>query len=159
MAKKAKNIKSLPGDILSIDLGDGYFSYGLVLPSTIGFFDLKTKNIKIPNDLIKHQIFLNVWVMGSAIKKGIWPVIGHIDIPTRLLEKPRFYKQDPINGKLYITTNGEDETPATYEECKNLECAAVWEAGHIVDILNDHFSGIISDWFKTVDINKDKTFT
>ena len=69
MAKKAKNIKSLPGDILSINLGDGYFSYCLVLPSTIGFFDLKTKNIIIPNDLIKHQIFLNVWVMDSAIKK------------------------------------------------------------------------------------------
>jgi hypothetical protein len=69
------------------------------------------------------------------------------------LNNPPFFKRDSISGKLSIYTErgGKSfEKDATLEECKQLECAAVWSANHIIDRLNDHFSGKPNKWVESM---------
>ena len=53
--------------------------------------------------------------------------------------------QDVITKEFSIYHQG-NILPATYEEIKNLECAAVWEPEHVEDRLRDYFSGVPNVW-------------
>lgn len=145
---KLKKQKRNEGDIVEIDLGDGTRSYGRVLPSPLmAFYNLRAKDTLTLDAIVRAPILFKVDVMNYAIKDRIWPVIGHMPLTPELKESPRFFKKDPINGKLSITiTGGGDEVPATAEECRGLECAAVWEPEHIVGRLKDHFAGRPNVW-------------
>ena len=55
--KKSTRIKRIPGDVVIIDLGSEYHSYGRVLESTIGFYDVKTQDELGIEEIIQYPNF------------------------------------------------------------------------------------------------------
>ncbi len=138
------------GDILEIDLGDGTFSYGRNLNKIYAFYELRTRMRPPIEDIVCQKVLFKIWVMKYAITRGIWKVIGNLPLEESLVERPSFFKQDPFTGRLYITYDGSQEIPATLEECRHLECAAVWDPEHVEDRLRDHFEGRRNIWFDSM---------
>jgi immunity protein 26 of polymorphic toxin system len=134
-----------------VPLGDDTYGYGLVLKDPLfAFFDFRSTMPPPPvEEVVRKPVAFRVCVMRYVITKGLWPVIGHVDVPAQLLAEPEFFKQDPMTGALSITKDGGDERPATLEECRRLECAAVWEAVHVADRLRDHFAGRPNKWYES----------
>jgi hypothetical protein len=102
-------------------------------------------------------VAFKLWVFNYAITKGGWPVIGTRPLTPENAQEPFFYKQNAINGRLFlyhstlVATNY--ERPATLTECEGLECAAVWEPEHVVDRLRDHSNGQINRWTESLKID------
>jgi len=143
MSKKA--IERKIGDFLKIPLSDGSYGYARVLQNPlIAVYDVKSKNSLCLNEIAKKKVLFKVCVMNHAIKKGIWPIIGHRPLDAELEKIVKFYKVDKISNEITIYwEKGNDyfEEPANFKECKNLEVAAVWEPEHIVERIEDHYAG------------------
>lgn len=140
-----------PGDILEIPLGDGHRTFARILKNPlVAFYDIKTEQNPPIDFIISKPIAFKVWVMNHAVTNGIWPIIGTKPLTPDLEKYPTFFKRDPISGKLSIYNEGGREKPATFEECSGLECAAVWDAKHLIDRLNDHFSKKPNKWVESM---------
>ena len=139
------------GDVVQISLGDGRVGFGRVLESPlVAFYDLCSSEVPPLDVIVASPIAFKVWVMNYAIKDGDWPVIGNMPLADDLLERPRFYKQDPISKELSIYLGAGKEIPATMDEIEGLECAAVWEPEHAVDRLLDHLAGRENKWVESM---------
>ena len=136
-----------PGNVVAVPLADGTYGFGVVItPSLMSFFDVRKKSPDMPVEIGKANILFSLWVMDYAIGKKHWDVIGSIEVPNDIDKYPWFYKFDVISKKYSLTKDGSDERAATLEDCKNLECAAVWDPEHIVSRLTDHFGGRENVW-------------
>ena len=71
----------------------------------------------------------------------------------------RFFKRDSISGKFSIYEGGGIETPATYDEVVDLECAAVWDPEHVESRLDDHYAGVENLWVKSLSPEKSPSRT
>ena len=156
--QKQKRVKRKVGDILLIDLGSSRHAYAQVADKPLvvffeGAFDEEVPNVQIP----KLPVLFRLWVSDHAITKGMWPVIGWQPLTPGNAQEPFFYKQDAINGRLFLyhstfaATNY--ERSASLAECENLECAAVWEPEHVVDRIRDHVSGKHNRWTEILKID------
>ncbi len=144
--------RRIQGSVIAIPLPDGSFGYGRLLREPlIAFYDLRSEQILPLEAVLSAPIAFTLFVMNHPITKGHWPVIGKAPLSPELLDDPLFFKKDPISGSLaiYRDSSGE-ETPATKEQCANLECAAVWEMSHILDRLQDHFAGRPNKWLENL---------
>ena len=83
--------------------------------------------------------------MKYAIGKKHWPVIGNVELDSDLEKQPAFYMFNIISKKFSHYTNS-IETEAGLEQCKGLECAAVWDPKHIESRLIDLKNGIPNIW-------------
>jgi hypothetical protein len=139
-----------PGDFVAIPLEDKMFGFGRVLPMPLmGFYDVRVREIPDISSLSSARVLFSVWVMKST---SVWPTIGNAQLEEELLRKPLFFKQDPLSGRLTIYSGGfEKGVPATLDQCKGLERAAVWDASHIVDRLNDYFAGRPCKWIREIE--------
>ena len=147
MSRK-KRIRRKLGDVIAVPLRDGLFGYGRVLREPlIAFYNLQSSEPLPLEKIVLAPVAFVLFVMNSAIIDGDWSVLGNIPLSADLLQEPLFFKKDSITGALstYRDSTGE-ETPATREQCKGLECAAVWEPNHIADRLSDYFSGRRNAW-------------
>ncbi|ENU91284.1 hypothetical protein F971_03191 [Acinetobacter vivianii] len=153
MVKKLKSFKRKEGDILLIKLSNNTFCYGRVLTDPLFvFYDLNTsKPLLDINQITEKNILFKVWVMKHAITSGRWEVIGNQTLEDTLVRSPLFFKQDILSKELsiYNPTTGQ-EIDASYEECKNLERAAVWEPEHVEDRLEDIFEGRNNKWVESL---------
>lgn len=136
-----KKQKLVPGDIFQISGFSGKNVYGRVLPEAFvaiysGVFD---DEIEV-SDLLSNDIIFKVPVMNYAITSGRWKVVNHVELSPELLKPIKLFKRDRISKKLYIYERGE-QRPATKEEVRNLECAAVWEPEHVEQRISDYLSG------------------
>jgi len=140
---KKKSLRKV-GDVVQVPLGDGTYGFGLLLDEPLmAFFDLRlASGNPTPEQLAASRILFRVWVMNYAVTDGVWPVVGSMALPEEVLAPPEFFQKDMLNGRFYIWPHGGgDRRPATYEEVKDLECAAVWEAHHVESRLRDWFEG------------------
>ena len=138
-----------PGNVVTIPLEEGGFGFGIVTtPLLMGFYDIKNEKPDIPEKLDNTPIIFSLWVMDYAIGKNHWKIIGTTQVPNTVDKNPWFYKFDMISKKYSLTKDGGDEKPATLEECKKYECAAVWDPEHVESRLTDHFAGRENDWVK-----------
>ena len=129
------------GDIFEIKLKGGKVAFAQALAEPeYAFF------VVSPLESNQKSLF-RIWVHKSAVKE--WVKIGNKKLSSELEEEVPRYKQDPINGKLSIYKGGA-EMPATIEEIRGLECAAVWEGNHISGRLSDHFEGKENKWLKSL---------
>lgn len=140
------------GDVVQVSLGDGTYGYGYVLDEPlVAFLDHRDRGeLKDFRDLVKKPAAFKIWVSNRPMKEGRWPVVGHVEPNAEILQPVRFFKQDAISRKLSITYNGADEVPATADECRKLERAAVWEPEHVADRLRDHFEGRPNRWVESL---------
>lgn len=150
---KGKRVRRKLGDVVKIRLDDASCAFGRVLAEPIiAFYDLKSVEIPALDTIVAAPIAFRVCVMNSVITDGTWPVLGNVPLTEELLMSIAFRKRDLISGKITIYRDGV-ETPATKEECANLECAAVWSPSHILDRLRDHFAGLPNKWVRSLEFN------
>lgn len=138
------------GDVLEIDLGDGTFSFGRVLPEPIvAFYDSRSDTTPEIEEILSAKVLFKIWVMSHAITSGRWKIIGSLPLEENLKVDPSFFKQDPIDGSLSVYRLDE-ETPATRQECEGLERAAVWIPEHVEDRLRDFYAGVPNRWVESL---------
>ena len=134
------------GDIFEVRISDGHVVYAQALNDPeFAFF---TSN---PSSNHDGSCLFRIWVHKSAKKH--WKKIDTGEIPIELsVEAPRF-KKDPITGEFSIYQDGTDRE-ASYDQVKDLECAAVWEWPHIDERLVALFSGSESKWLNSLKATK-----
>ena len=147
MEQKKRRRRIKQGDVYCIDLGDSVYGYCIALLSPIaGFYDLRTTNLEQDLDFItSHPILFKVPIMKYSYKSDDWHYIGNVELNNDLRKTVYFFKQDPINQSIsicYVDADKYTEIPATYEDVKDLERAAVWEPEHVEERLRDHFNGV-----------------
>lgn len=135
------------GNVVEIELVDGSFTYGIIVKDPLLAFSCSTfaQRQEISPELFENIAF-QLWVMNSAIGKNGWPIVGSIDTETMNISKPVFYRFDMLSKKFYHYVDCVNDIPSTQEGCKGLECAAVWEKGHIEDRLMALKNGVECDW-------------
>ena len=143
-AKKKKE-KWIKGKIFQIQLKDGSFGYCQLatLPFTnfLDYRTLKKDEYKIEN-ILNSPILFKVPVFRYAINQGNWNCIGKKEVKAEDDIEPWFFKYDSLAKKFYLYKNStSEEIPSTWEECKDLECAAIWEPHHVEERLLDYFEG------------------
>jgi hypothetical protein len=140
------------GAILQINIENDYYTYAQILgKSAYAFFDYKTKEpLKDLYILLDKPVLFITNVYDDVVTKGHWLKVGKIELRSDLLEIPMQFIQDaqhPDRFEFYNPNTG-DITPATKQEIKGLERAAVWEASHIQDRIRDHYNGVPCAWLK-----------
>jgi hypothetical protein len=130
------------GDVVKIDIGNGNFGYGRVLPEPLmAFYDIQSTEPLVMEEVIKYPILFLVSVMYRAVKSERWEIIGDRPLEDSLKVKPRFFVHDMLSKEFSIYYEG-NITPASREKCIGLERAAVWEAAHVENRLRNHFAGV-----------------
>ncbi|MDA3559550.1 immunity 26/phosphotriesterase HocA family protein [Acinetobacter sp. AOR15_HL] len=136
------------GALLQIDLKNGQYAFGWVVnkEETL-FYDFFTDNISSLNldKIYSAKELFRVAVMKYAITSAQWTVIDNKPIEADLAIPNKYFMQDVITKEFSIYYQG-NILPATYEEIKDLECAAVWEPEHVEDRLRDYFAGVPNVW-------------
>ncbi len=139
--------KNKIGDVFQIDLSDGRLVFGRVLPNTWAFYDyvISSDDELDIEKVVSSIIVFKIWVSEFALEKNIWKIVGNIPLDENLKGTVEFYKQDPINNKVWKTLTGAEEIPTSIEECLELEVAAVWDPEHVLERLDCLFTGKIDD--------------
>ncbi|MFV5583298.1 Imm26 family immunity protein [Acinetobacter oleivorans] len=136
------------GALLQIDLKNGQYAFGRVVnkEETL-FYDFFTDNISNLNfaKIYSAKELFRVSVMKYAITSGLWVVIDIKPIEADLALPNKYFMQDMITKEFSVYHQG-NIIPATYEDIKGLECAAVWEPEHVEDRLRDYFAGVPNVW-------------
>jgi len=143
------------GSIIQINLEDNSHSYGIILDkASVAIFNVKS-NADLPIlEIVKNDILFIVAVYNNAITSGRWKKIGNTILDDRFKTLPLNFIQDSINPEIFeiYNPNTGTITKSTREECRNLECAAVWEAEHVESRILDHFNGTENIWLKQLQI-------
>ena len=122
------------GNIYEIPLPNGFNAYGrLYEDSTLGIYKEQCKDISQLSLDGDYAFFVAVYL--HTMRDGEWKVAGYKPFAEGEDEWPptRFIKT-AIEGHYSLYIKGEI-IPATKEECKGLEAAAVWDRNHVVDRL------------------------
>jgi hypothetical protein len=149
-----KRQRRIPGAVVEISILDGN-CYAQILDKTLVFFDLKmdkSLSDKELDTLMSAPVLFFASVYNDAITKGRWLKVGNLPIRDEFKSVPVKFIQDslkPEKFELYDPNTGETK-PSTYKECKDLECAAVWEAEHVEDRLRDHYNNIPNKWVESL---------
>lgn len=140
------------GALLQIDLKNGQYAFGRVVnkEETL-FYDFFTDNISNLNlaKIYSAKELFRVSVMKYAITSGQWTVIDNKPIEADLALPNKYFMQDMITKEFSVYHQG-NIIPATYEDIKGLECAAVWEPEHVEDRLRDYFAGVPNIWVENL---------
>lgn len=153
---KRVSVRRKEGDIFIITLPDGSYGYGRVLVDPFyAFYDLKTK--EPINDLVKitsSKILFKLAVMKYAITSGGWKILGNIKLDEYLKEPPILFGQSDVSNFFWLEYWDGTQQDSTFEECMNLERAAVWEPEHVESRLEDYFAGRPNKWVESLRAKK-----
>ncbi|MEZ8578122.1 hypothetical protein AB6C82_25340 [Vibrio splendidus] len=123
------------GKVVEIKLENGLYCYALVLDEpVVAFSEQFFEEPQSYFDVMFDDAIFCICVMKYALGQNGWAKVGKIDNHYLFHQRHQFYKFDLISKKFSIYSESE-ETPATQEECLELECMAVWEQSHIEDRL------------------------
>ena len=147
-----KKQRIIVGSILEINIEDQYYTYAQILgEGGYAFFDYKaTEKLKDYRILLKMPILFITGVYDDVVTEGYWPKVGTLELREDLQEQPMQFIQDalhPDRFEFYNPNTGEI-TPATKQQIRGLERAAVWEASHIEDRIRDHYNGVPCIWLQ-----------
>jgi len=142
--------KPREGSLLRIGLEDGANAFARVLPnSQIALYDILVPQIDTlsSHNVFSAKILWKLTVMKSALISGRWPVMDYRPLESELTAPVEYFIRDQLTGRYSIYRSSDGYTRgSTFEECKELEAAAVWEAEHIEDRIRDHFAGRPNTW-------------
>ncbi|QDG74410.1 immunity 26/phosphotriesterase HocA family protein [Labrenzia sp. PHM005] len=145
-----KRVRRKVGDIVSIPLSDGQYTYGRVLAEPlIAIYNHVSVSEADVETVLSRPVKYILAVMNNAVTSGRWRVIGRVDLEAGLQKTVRFFQQDKFSGKLSIYVEGE-EFPATLEDCLGLERNAVWDAEHVEDRILDEINGRPNKWVESL---------
>lgn len=145
--------RQLVGSVVRIDLGDGFHSYARVLEEGLfAFYDSRTEKDLLLDEIISRPVLFIVPVMGYAVSRRHWKVIGTAPLDSALMNPPPRFMQDALNLKEFSLYEKGEIRPATMEECIGLECEAVWDPSHVEDRIRDHYLGRANKWVESLRI-------
>ena len=139
------------GDIFQIKLDLGIYVYGQVIPNGItAFYSYSDDGLADLDLIVDSNLLFCILVMDDVLKKGTWPIVGNRPVPNSASGKIEFCRKDTISGELIISYYSDDgqycERPGTIDECQNLEATCAWSEEHVIDRLEDIFSGKEDRW-------------
>lgn len=148
---KKKKQRVIPGYIVEISINKEYYVYAQILHnSKFAFFDYKTPNpISDIAILTDAPVLFIVCVYNYVINQNIWKIVGKLPIRDNLKVLPLSYVYDVHHDSFSTYDNNTGEMkPATKEEVRGLECAAVWAENHIEDRIRDYYNKVPCIWLK-----------
>jgi len=156
MANKLPKQRRKVGDVIKIDLGSGFHTYARVLEYVLfAFYDRRVRKALPIERIVTLPLLFQVAVMRYAVTRGRWVIVGSAPLDESLLNPPPQFMQDIMDKTRFrIYENNGTIRPATKEECLGLECAAVWDPGHVEDRLRDHYAGRKNKWAESLRIKE-----
>lgn len=133
------------GDIYEIPLPNGKNTYGrLYKETTLGIYkELYNSVNELPKDE-EYQFFVAVYK--DLLHDGVWKVVGNRKFQNEEEAwAPPQCMVDAITKVGSIIYKG-IVSKCTYDECKDLKLAAVWDRHHVIDQLMGS-----ADWMKHLD--------
>lgn len=136
-----------------IELEDGRFGFAkrLNFPE-VAFLDLRLSDPVPDLALIAAApTAFRIWVEKWALTgRMAWPRLGALPLAPDEEIKNAYHMRDRLKPGTYRLCQNGKITSATYEDCKDLECAAVWSGNHAEDRLNAHFAGRSCIWTESL---------
>lgn len=122
------------GDIYEIPLPNGKKAYGRLFKEyTLAIYRGFYNDISELSDTEEYYRFICVYA--DLLRDGEWLVVGHKSFQNiDDAWAPPKCVVDKITGKGSIYYKGEIH-PCSYDECKDLEIATVWDRHHVIDML------------------------
>lgn len=154
---RRKKYQCIEGDIVRIDLGEGWFGYGRKLASVWAFYDFRCRGDALPEEVLRKPVLFKVWAgEKKGLESGTWEIIGNLPLIEEERKPVPFFKQDvldPTHIAIYMSDSPgldseKEEIPATWEEIQGLEDMGVWYTPYIEDRLRDHFAERPCKWRK-----------
>lgn len=141
------------GDIVKIDLGDGFHSYARVLEEALfAFYDTRTREDLAIDEILRRRVLFIVSVMNHAVTRGRWRVVGGAPLDEVLRSPPPRFMQDALDPDSFSIYEKGEIRPASKDECEGLEREAVWDPTHVEDRLRDHYLGQPNKWVEDLKI-------
>ena len=142
--------KRVVGAVMEINIDDEYYVYAQSYPHTQEvIFDYRSKEpLKDLSVLLSAKQLFRVAVYRRVIGSGYWKKVGKLPLREDLLPvqmKYIYHKFDNIQFELYNPATGK-VTPATKDECRGLEEAAVWDYGAIIERIRDYYNDVPCVW-------------
>ena len=142
--------KRVVGAVMEINIDDKYYVYAQSYPHTQEvIFDYRSKEpLKDLSVLLSAKQLFRVTVYRRVIGSGYWKKVGKLPLREDLLPVQMeyiYHEFDNIQFELYNPATGK-VTPATKDECRGLEEAAVWDYGAIIDRIRDYYNGVPCIW-------------
>ena len=144
-----------PGNIFSIDIGDGSYCFGRSLESPLmAFYNLRTLKIPSLEFIVTQSVLFKICVREKeGLRSGRWEVLGNIELGANDLLPVSFFKQDiydPSKISIYMSNSRGEETPTTIDQAIGLENVAVWESQHVEERLLDYFHNRPNKWVESL---------
>jgi len=141
------------GSLVRIRLQDGTNVFSRVLPNAqAAFYDYcvqDNQDISDFSEIYNSEVLFITAIMNYAYKSGRWKVVDYKDLEPIFLESRKYFIKDKISGEFRIYDSAEGSmSKSSYEECKNLECAAVWDPEQIEERILNHYKGIKYVWME-----------
>jgi Immunity protein 26 len=148
-----KRHKRRVGDVVEIDLGDGFHAYARILnEASFAVYDCRCDTELPLAEILKRPVLFRLAVMDWAVKKGRWKVIGGSPLEGCFSILPPKFIQDPIDKDRFSIYEHGLIRPASREECAGIERTAVWDPSHVEDRIRDHFAGRSNKWVESLSI-------
>lgn len=142
--------KPREGSLLRFSLGTGVDAFARVLAnSQVAIYSLQWPHgIDVPwSTVYESKVLWKLTVMKSALISGRWSVVDHRPLEPELTTPVEYFIRDHITGKYSLYRSSDGHTMASsFDECKALEAAAVWDAEHVEDRVRDYFSRRPNAW-------------
>ena len=142
-----------PGDLFSFPLStNGAHGYAQWLNDGTARVFLISSATAVPIEKIcAAKVAFRVLVFKDTPGRYGWVKVGKGPVPDEYSAPQRYAKKDKISGAISVYFQGV-ETPASIEELKGLESAAVWVHPHIVERLEAQLAGRPSSFAKAIAI-------
>jgi hypothetical protein len=141
--------KPREGSLLRISLEDGTDAFARVLPNgQIAIYAHRvSRSDATPPDVFGSKPLWKLTVMKYALTSGKWRVVDFRPLEPELTSPVEYFMKDVFTGRfsIYRSSDGHIKD-STFEECRELEAAAVWDPEHVEDRLRDYFAGRPNAW-------------
>jgi len=141
----SKRIRTRPGDFVALPLTSGGYGYGRVLNKLMAFYDLRSHELAVLDQIAKSKVLFVTAVHMPAISSERWHIVGNRPLEPELLEDTKFFRKNP-SGRgflIYVTkpkpADAYEEYAASLDECRGLEPLLVWDPDQIEQRVDDHF--------------------
>ena len=139
-----------PGDIFRIPLSGDRYGYAQWLPDgTACIFLVSSSESLSISQVCASEIAFRVVVFKDTPGRYGWAKVGRAEVPSEYSLPQRYAKKDRISGALSMYFEG-IEVPASPEELRGLETAAVWAHPHIVERLEAQLAGRVSSFAQSI---------
>lgn len=146
-----KRLVIKPGDIFEFPLSKaGAVGYAQWLADGTARFFLYSGPVLAPAEaILKLPQAFRVFVYKDTPRLHGWAKVGKATIPEELESPLHYAMKDAISGKLSVYYEGAMR-PATEDDVRGLETAAVWAHAHVIERLEAQLSGRSSEYLASL---------